>query len=121
MLEALGPLSGPEQQVALILMNLLMPEMAASLATLATVPLHNFPTSKEVVTYLEALIKSGVAAEMERGLAFVLGNTGTGKTSFVNTLQTFAENPTSYPKAWLTEEHTDKLETQILEVYDGSV
>ena len=62
MMEALGSLTGLQQQAALMLMNLLMPEMAASLATLATVPLHSFTTSKEVVTYLEALITSGVAA-----------------------------------------------------------
>ena len=119
MVEALGSLTGLQQQAALMLMNLLMPEMAASLASLATVPLHNFTTSKKVVTYLEALIDSGVAAEMERGLAFVLGNTGAGKTSLVNTLQEFVTNPTNSPQAWLTEEHTDKLETQVMEVYDG--
>ena len=56
---------------------------------------------------------------MERGLAFVLGSTETGKTTLVNTLQEFVTNPTDSPKAWLTEEHTDKLETQVLEVYDG--
>ena len=56
---------------------------------------------------------------MARGLAFVVGNAETGKTSLVNTFQEFVSNPTNSPKAWMTEEDTDKLETQSLEVYEG--
>ena len=52
--------------------------------------------------FITALIKSGVAAEVERGLIFVVGNSGVGKTSLVNTLDHFVKNPTENPESKLT-------------------
>ena len=41
-----------------------------------------------------------------------------GKTSLVNTVKNFIENPTEDPIPVLTQEHEQLLETQVLEVYD---
>ena len=43
---------------------------------------------------------------------------GVGKTSLVNTVKKFIENPTDDPIPVLTQEHEELLETQVLEVYD---
>lgn len=63
---------------------------------------------------------SGVAAdeaEKFRGVIYVLGQSESGKTSFVRTFKQYIENPTNQPKAILTKKNRD-LHTQILETSD---
>ena len=62
---------------------------------------------------------AGIAAQVERGLIFVLGNTNTGKTSLVNTFKSFVESPSKKPTSVLTKPGDDLIETQVLEVYDN--
>ena len=85
----------------------------------ANIPLLGFQTPNDVLSYLDALIDSGIAAQVERGLIFVLGNTQTGKTSLVNTFKSFVESPLKEPTSVLTKPGDDLFETQVLEVYDN--
>ena len=68
---------------------------------------------------MDALIESGIASQSEQGLIFVLGNTGTGKTSLVNTFKDFVANPSEKPRSGRTKPGDSLIETQVLEVYDG--
>ena len=67
--------------------------------------------------YLNALIKSGVAADVERGVVYVMGNTSVGKTSLVNTLKHYIENPTEEPVPILAQKDNKLIETKVLEIY----
>ena len=95
------------------------PDFEKALDSLETIPLDRFSNPKEVLTFVDALIDSGIAAQVERGLVFVLGNTNTGKTSLVNTFKSFVESPSKEPTSVLTKPGDDLIETQVLEVYDN--
>ena len=96
-----------------------VPDFAKAVDALVHIPLDRFSNPKEVLTFTEALIESGIASQVERGLVFVLGNTNIGKTSLVNTFKNFVESPSDEPASVLTEEDDNLIETQVLEVYDG--
>ena len=96
-----------------------VPDFAKALDALVHIPLDRFSNPKEVLTFTNALIESGIASQVERGLVFVLGNTNVGKTSLVNTFKNFVESPADEPASLLTEEGDNLIETQVLEVYDG--
>ena len=82
-----------------MIISRLCPEMMDELNKVASIPLEKFSTNTAVSHYLEALIKSGVAAEEERGVIYVMGNTSVGKTSLVNTFKNYIENlPISFKK-----------------------
>ena len=95
-----------------------IPDFEKALDSLETIPLDRFSNPAEVLTFVDALINSGIAAQVERGLIFVLGNTNTGKTSLVNTFKSFVESPSKEPTSVLTKPGDDLIETQVLEVYD---
>ena len=97
----------------------MVPDFAKALDALVHIPLDRFSNPKEVLTFTDALIESGIASQVERGLVFVLGNTNIGKTSLVNTFKNFVESPSEEPTSVLTEEDDNLIETQVLEVYDG--
>ena len=118
MQEALGQLTGLQQQVCLLVLSLLFPELSSTIKPLSSIPVAKFKTPQEVEAIVDAFLSSGVAAQQDHGLVFVLGNTGSGKTSLTNTFKGFMESPTSTPKSVLTQDHTDMLETQVSEVYD---
>ena len=96
-----------------------IPDFGKALDSLGIIPLDRFSNPKEVLIFVDALIDSGIAAQVERGLIFVLGNTNTGKTSLVNTFKSFVESPSKEPTAVLTKPGDDLIETQVLEVYDN--
>ena len=96
-----------------------IPDFEKALDSLETIPLERFSNPKEVLIFTEALIESGIAAQVERGLVFVLGNTNTGKTSLVNTFKSYVESPSKEPTSKLTKPNDDLIETQVLEVYDN--
>ena len=95
------------------------PDFEKALDSLETIPLDRFSNPAEVLTFVDALINSGIAAQVERGLIFVLGNTNTGKTSLVNTFKSCVESPSKEPKDKRTKPGDDLIETQVLEVYDN--
>ena len=117
--EAFSHFTGLQQEICLMVLNLVFPEMTEAFTSLAK-PLSKFKTTNDITTFIDALIKSGVAAETDKGVVFAMGNTGVGKTSFVNTLTDFIENPSDNPKSILTEEHQALIETQVLEVYEAT-
>ena len=96
-----------------------IPDFEKALDSLETIPLERFSNPKEVLIFTEALIESGIAAQVERGLIFVLGNTNTGKTSLVNTFKSYVESPSKEPTSKLTKPNDDLIETQVLELYDN--
>ena len=96
-----------------------IPDFEKALDSLEIIPLERFSNPKEVLIFTEALIESGIAAQVERGLVFVLGNTNTGKTSLVNTFKSYVESPSKEPTSKLTKPNDDLIETQVLEVYDN--
>ena len=64
-----------QQQIVLMLMNLKHPDQALKVSTQATIPLLGFETSNEVLSYLDALIRSGTSSEQKSGTVFLMGNT----------------------------------------------
>merc|ERR1712016_324560 len=96
-----------------------IPDLEKALDSLEIIPLERFSNPKEVLMFTEALIESGIAAQVERGLIFVLGNTNTGKTSLVNTFKSYVESPSKEPTSKLTKPNDNLIETQVLEVYDN--
>ena len=116
---ALGKVKGVQKQVSVMILSLLFPRFLNKLKEVSAIPLEGFETSRDVLNFTEAVINSGLAADVEKGLAFVLGNTGVGKSSLVNTLKRFTENPEEAPISVLSKEHNDLLETRVLEIYDN--
>ena len=96
-----------------------IPDFAKALKSLGHIPLNRFSHPKEVLTFVDALIESGIASQSDQGLVFVLGNTNTGKTSLVNTFTEFVAHPSEEPRSVLTNPDNGLMETQVLEVYDG--
>ena len=72
-------------------------------------------------SYLEAVIKSGVATDARREMLYVLGNTGIGKTSLTETYKAFVENPDKTPESFLTQDHPQLLKTRIAEVHKDAI
>ena len=116
--DAFGDLQGIQKVVAIMILNILFPSLASKLKAFSPIPLNSFRTSLNILNFIKAVIKSGLTADVERGVVFVLGSSGVGKTSFVNTLKEFIDNPDKTPIPFLSGEHPDLLETEILEVYD---
>ena len=96
-----------------------VPDFEKALKALVHIPLTRFSHPKEVLTFVNALIESGLAAQKDQGLVFVLGNTATGKTSLVNSFKDFVAHPSENPRSILTKPDDNLIETQVLEVYDG--
>ena len=99
----------------LMLLHTLLPGVSHLLAA-ENSTLDSMSTS-DVLAYLQAVIKTGISSEANCEMLYVLGNTNIGKTSLVETLSAFIRNPTRKPKSVLTEDHTNLLETRIVEVY----
>lgn len=68
-----------------------IPDFALALDALAYVPFDRLVNPKDVLTFVDALIESGMATQVERGLLFVLGNTGAQRRLFI--LQKNAPSP----------------------------
>ena len=116
--DAFGHFEEAQQDIVIMILNFLFPSLSSKLKTISRIPLDSFTASEDILNFIEAVIKSGLTADIERGVVFVLGNTGVGKTSLANTLKQFIDNPNQTPIPLLAGEHPDLLETEILEVYD---
>ena len=110
---------GLERDVFLVILNMILPKISQKLSKLCNIPLNRFKTPQEVLAFVTALIDTGVACQTARSIAFVLGNTNTGKTSLVNTLKDYIDHPSDEPRSVLTEVHSELLETQVMELYDS--
>ena len=64
------------RQILLAILNLDFPKQMSELANELNIPLLGFQTHNELVSYLEAVIRSGTSEEEKSGTVFFLGNTG---------------------------------------------
>lgn len=95
---------GVEKVLTLMIIHLCFPDLRPECQALCEIPLATFTSVSKIEAYLQDIIKFGVSTEM-RGQVFVMGNTSTGKTSFVRTLKEFSEHPERwFPKSFLTED-----------------
>ena len=117
--EALTKSEEVVQTALLATLAILLPDMREELQELTSTPLGE--TREDVNSYLEAVIKSGVATDAHREMLYVLGNTGTGKTSLTGTYKAFLEMPDKLPEAILTEGHPELLKTRIAEVHKDTI
>ena len=63
------------QQIVLTIMKLENPDQAEKVSTEANIPLLGFETPNEVLSYLDAVIRSGTSTEQKSGTVFLMGNT----------------------------------------------
>ena len=79
--------------------------------------LDDFKSMEEVYRYVDAIASSG-STEEAKGCVFVLGNTSSGKSSLVQTLQNYCNDRIKTPKPFLTgdEENKAHLETRVLDI-----
>ena len=73
--EALSPQKRMLQQIILVILNLSYPKEIGQLAAEVNIPLLGFETADEVVSYLDAVIRSGTSVDKKSGTVFLMGNT----------------------------------------------
>ena len=115
--EALLTCDGVVKTALLAILAIILPDMRADLQGLTSTPLGE--TKEEVNSYLEAVIKSGVATDAHREMLYILGNTGAGKTSLTKTYKSFLED--KRPASILTQDHKELLRTRIAEVHNDAI
>ena len=72
--DAFGDLQGIQKVVAIMILNILFPSLASKLKAFSPIPLNSFLTSLNILNFIKAVIKSGLTADVERGVIFVLGS-----------------------------------------------
>ena len=117
--EAFQDLTGVQQGISLMILNQLLPSMSDQFNNMSTIPLESFKTYSDISNFIEAITKSGLAANIDRSVGFILGNTGVGKSSLASTLKAFVDKPSNAPTSVLADHKNKLIETQILEVIDG--
>ena len=73
--EALSAQKRLLQQIILVILNLSYPKEIGQLAAEVNIPLLGFETADEVVSYLDAVIRSGTSVDEKSGTVFLMGNT----------------------------------------------
>ena len=118
--ELFSSFQGIQREVGLMVLQQAVPSLAEAINKTSKLPLEKFRSKYKISNYLDAVIKSGVAANIDHGIVFLLGNTSVGKSSLVNTLKAYIEKPSDNPSSILAGkgEHKDLLETQVLQVYE---
>ena len=118
--EAFSSFQGIQKEAALMILQQALPDLSNDLRKISKLKLENFVDKNKISSYLDAIIKSGLAADIQHGIVFLVGNTGVGKSSLANTLKAYIDNPSDKPRSILagTEENKHLLETQVLEVYN---
>ena len=112
----LEKVSGVEKVLNLMFIHLLFPKLRKECEALSDIPLATFTSIQKIDTYLQDILLFGTSDE-QRGRIFVMGNTGTGKTSFVKTFEKYSKDPEKKkPESFLTEEHKEFEKTEILNV-----
>ena len=118
--EAFSSFAGIQKEVTLMVLQQVLPRLSEDFKDVSRLPLEKFRSNFKIANYLDAVIKSGVAADIDHGIVFLVGNTGVGKTSLANTLKAYIEHPSDNPSSILagTGQYKDLIETQVLEVYN---
>ena len=73
--EALSAQKRLLKQIVLAILNLQYPKEIGQLAAQLNIPLLGFKTADEVVSYLDAIIRSGTSVDEKSGSVFLMGNT----------------------------------------------
>ena len=73
--EALSAQKRLLQQIILAILNLQYPKEVGQMAAEVNIPLLGFETTAEVVSYLDAVIRSGTSVVEKSGTVFLMGNT----------------------------------------------
>ena len=110
------------EQILVMILNLQYPQQVQKLTTEADNPLLSLKTPEEVVSYLDAVIRSGTSvfsSTEKSGTVFLLGNTGVGKTSLANTFAKYLSSPNETPTPVLTQDNPELLCTRVMQLYDG--
>ena len=107
------------QQIILAILNLHYPKEVGQLAAELKIPLLGFETADEVVSYLDAVIRSGTSVDEKSGTVFLMGNTGVGKSSLANTFASYLRSPKDIPTPVLTQDNPDLQCTKVMELFDG--
>ena len=81
--EALSPQKRLLQQIILVILNLQYPKEIGPLATEVNIPLLGLETPDEVVSYVDAVIRSGTLVDEKSGTVFLMGNTAHYVLSFM--------------------------------------
>ena len=117
--EAFSSFDGVQKEVALMVLQQVFPSRRIDFAQLSNLQLKPFRSNYKIANYIDAVIKSGVAADVDHGIVFLVGNTGVGKTSLANSLKAYVENPNDNPASILAGigQYKSLIETQVLEVY----
>ena len=112
----LEKVSGVEKVLNLMFIHLLFPKLRKECEALSDIPLATFTSIQKIDTYLQDILHFGTSDE-KRGRIFVMGNTGTGKTSFVKTFEKYSKDPEKKkPESFLTEDHKEFEKTEVLDV-----
>ena len=111
--------AGNQRKFCLMVLSQLFPQLSEKIEANFKINLELFTSPMALLHYFDALITSGVTENVDRGVVFVLGNTRVGKSSFVNTLSNFLQNPMEEPEPVLADSDNKLLETQVLEIYDA--
>ena len=74
-LETISPQKRLIQQIILVILNLQYPKEIGPLATEVNIPLLGLETPDEVVSYVDAVIRSGTLVDEKSGTVFLMGNT----------------------------------------------
>ena len=117
--EAFKNFAGNQRKFCLMVLSQLFPQLSEKIEANFKINLQLFTSPMALLHYFDALITSGVTENVDRGVVFVLGNTRVGKSSFVNTLSNFLQNPMEEPEPVLANSDNKLLETQVLEFYDA--
>ena len=117
--KAFSQFEGIRKEVALMILQQALPKLTSELRMVSNLKVTNFNNLNKIASYLDALVKTGIAADTQQGIVFLVGNTGVGKSSLANTLKAYIEAPSQKPTSILTgsKKHKHLIETQILEVY----
>ena len=116
--DAFANLSELVQDISMIVLQQMFPELSETFQSISSIPLDRFTGMDDALKFVDATIRSGVASQVEKAVLFTMGNSGVGKTSLVNTLMSYVENPSNTPQAFLTEDNEALLETRVMEMYD---
>jgi GTPase SAR1 family protein len=82
----LQTISGVEKAITMMVIHLCCPELRTECQLISDIPLAGFRSIERIKQYSESIIQFGLSKEM-RGRVFILGNTGTGKSSLALTLK----------------------------------
>ena len=111
MMTLLQTFDGVVKTVTLMLIHLCCPELREESQVFSKIPLASFTSLSLINQYIESIIKYGVSTEI-KGRIFILGNSGTRKSSLAGTLKN------NNMKSYLTgnPENKEKENTRLLDI-----